>query len=39
MTGYAEDIHREFPQFAIRKYLVYIVGRKGFIMFRTDAPS
>ena len=33
VTGYAEDIHREFPKFTIHRYIVYIVGRKGFRMF------
>jgi len=33
LKGYAEDIHREFPQFTMRKYVVYIVGRKGYVMF------
>ena len=33
VTRYAEDIHREFPQFTIHRYIVYIVGRKGFTLF------
>ena len=33
---YAEDIHREFPLFTIHKYIVYIVGRTGFVMFHVD---
>ncbi len=36
INRYAEDIHREFPQFNLRKYVVYIVGRKGFVMFRVN---
>jgi len=39
ITRYAEDIHREFPQFTIHRYLVYIVGRKGFVMFRLEGTK
>jgi len=40
VNRYAEDIHHEFPQFTVRKYIVYIVGRKGFLLFHvgTDGP-
>ena len=36
VAGYARDIRQEFPAFALRPHLVYIVGRKGFKMFRVD---
>ena len=37
ITRYTEDIHREFPQFTVHPYIVYIVGRKGCRMFRVAA--
>ena len=36
VTRYAEDIRREFPTFTVRRYLIYIVGRKGFRVFGLD---
>jgi hypothetical protein len=36
VTRYAEDILREFPQFCVRRYLIYIVGRKGYRVFALD---
>ncbi len=39
VTQYAADIRREFPQFAIHKYIVYIVGRKGFVMFHLASSA
>ena len=36
VTGYAEDIRRIFPQFTVRRYLIYIVGRKGYRVFALD---
>jgi len=36
ITCYAQDIQRESPQLHVRKYLLYIVGRKGFAMFQVD---
>ena len=36
ITRYAEDIHREFPQFTVQQYIVYIVGRKGYRLFRVE---
>jgi hypothetical protein len=36
LSGYATDILREFPRLKLRKYLLYIVGRKGFAMFQVE---
>ena len=36
VTRYAEDIHRDFPQFTIQRYVIYIVGRKGYRLFALD---
>ena len=36
ITRYAKDIQREFPRLKLRKYLLYIVGRKGFAIFQVE---
>jgi len=39
VTGYADDIRREFLQFTVWRYVIYIVGRKGFRVFALDRPA
>ena len=39
VTRYAEDIRREFEELTVRRYLIYIVGRKGVRVFSLDAEK
>jgi hypothetical protein len=39
VSGYADDIRRTFPQFTVRRYIIYIVGRKGFRVFGLDEAT
>jgi len=39
VTAYADDIRRAFPQFTVRRYIIYIVGRKGYRIFSLDAAE